>query len=413
MKNDKFIKKDEQNSKIEIPVNSNSFKYALLLVVFGVLFYSFIRHISVVVSAVRWIISIFSPLITGFCVAFVINAILCPVEKLWEKIFRKSKSKLKYKLKRPICLLLSVLLLFGVVFAVIFMIVPQFIKTGYNFINMLPSYVLNLENWWNGVVHFFEKYNIIIPQIQFDYDKIGEILNDIVRVYGNSFIDKTVSITTSIFSVIMNIAIAIGFSMYLLLQKEKLCRQSRMVMYSVMPAKKSDKIINFLGLANITFTNFVTGQLTEAVILGLLCFIGMIIFGFPYASVISVLVGFTALIPVFGAFVGCVVGAFLILLINPLDALWFIIFLLILQQLENNLIYPKVVGKSVGLPGIWVLAAVTVGGRISGVAGMLFSVPVCSVLYCLIRKYVYKRMEKPSKKPVANESIINTDSEIK
>ena len=413
MKNDKFIKKDEQNSKIEIPVNSNSFKYALLLVVFGVLFYSFIRHISVVVSAVRWIFSIFSPLITGFCVAFVINAILCPVEKLWEKIFRKSKSKLKYKLKRPICLLLSVLLLFGVVFAVIFMIVPQFIKTGYNFINMLPSYVLNLENWWNGVVHFFEKYNIIIPQIQFDYDKIGEILNDIVRVYGNSFIDKTVSITTSIFSVIMNIAIAIGFSMYLLLQKEKLCRQSRMVMYSVMPAKKSDKIINFLGLANITFTNFVTGQLTEAVILGLLCFIGMIIFGFPYASVISVLVGFTAFIPVFGAFVGCVVGAFLILLINPLDALWFIIFLLILQQLENNLIYPKVVGKSVGLPGIWVLAAVTVGGRISGVAGMLFSVPVCSVLYCLIRKYVYKRMEKPSKKPVANESIINTDSEIK
>ncbi len=408
MKNDRFPQKDEHNSKLEIPVNSKTFKYAVFLVVFGVLFYSFIRHISVVADAVKWVFGIFSPLITGFCIAFVINAVLCPVEKLWEKIFKKSKSKLKSKLKRPVCLFISVLLLLGVIFAVIFMIVPEFIKTGYNFVNMLPGYVLNLENWWNSVVHFFENYNIIIPEIQFDYDKIGEILNEIVKVYGNSFIDKTVSITTSIFSVIMNIAIAIGFSMYLLLQKEKLCRQSRMVMYSVMPAKKSDKIIDFLGLTNVTFTNFVTGQLTEAVILGFLCFVGMLIFGFPYASVISVLVGFTALIPVFGAFVGNVVGAFLILLVNPIDAVWFTIFLLILQQLENNLIYPKVVGKSVGLPGIWVLAAVTVGGRISGVIGMLFSVPVCSVLYCLLKKFVYKKMQKPVKKTVKEESGIET-----
>ena len=184
-----------------------------------------------------------------------------------------------------------------------------------------------------------------------------------------------------------------------------------MVMYAIMPQKKTDKIIDFIGLTSVTFTNFVTGQLTEAVILGVLCFIGMLIFGFPYASVISVLVGFTALIPVFGAFVGNVIGAFLILLINPIDALWFTIFLLILQQLENNLIYPRVVGKSVGLPGIWVLAAVTVGGNISGVVGMLFSVPTCSVLYCLARKYVYKKIASTNiKKPSVPQLEVKAES---
>ena len=399
MKNEKITNSDEKKEKIEIPINNKTFRYAVLLVAFGVLFYSFIQHISVVANAAKWVFGLFLPLVIGFCIAFVINAILVPVEKNWERIFKKSKGKLKIKLKRPVCLVISILFLLGMIFAVIFMIVPEFIKTGYNFINMLPSYIHNLENWWNGVVHFFENYNVIIPEIQFDYDKIGNIINEIVKVYGNSFIDKTVSITTSIFGVVVDIAVAIGFSMYLLAQKEKLCRQARMVMYAVMPQKKTDKIIDFLGLTNVTFTNFVTGQLTEAVILGVLCFIGMLIFGFPYASVISVLVGFTALIPVFGAFVGNAIGAFLILLINPIDALWFTIFLLILQQLENNLIYPKVVGKSVGLPGIWVLAAVTVGGNLSGVLGMLFSVPVCSVLYCLFKRFIYKRSKKEPKKP--------------
>ena len=165
------------------------------------------------------------------------------------------------------------------------------------------------------------------------------------------------------------------------------------VLNAVMNPEKLDKLLNLLRLANKTFTNFITGQLTEAVIIGALCFIGMTIFRMPYAPAISVLVGFTALIPVFGAFIGTAVGAFLILLVKPIQAVWFVIFIIVLQQFEGNLIYPKVVGKSVGLPGIWVLVAVTVGGNAMGVMGMLISVPLCSVLYAVSREAVNNKLK--------------------
>ena len=170
-------------------------------------------------------------------------------------------------------------------------------------------------------------------------------------------------------------------------------RQSLKVLRAVMKPEKLQKLLELLELSNRTFTNFITGQLTEAVIIGALCFVGMTIFGMPYAPAISVLVGFTALIPVFGAFIGTAVGAFLILLVKPIQALWFIVFIIVLQQFEGNLIYPKVVGKSVGLPGIWVLVAVTVGGSAMGVMGMLISVPVCSILYTVSRQAVNDRLK--------------------
>lgn len=163
-----------------------------------------------------------------------------------------------------------------------------------------------------------------------------------------------------------------------------------------MKPEKMQKLLDMLDLINRTFTNFITGQLTEAVIIGALCFIGMSIFRMPYAPAISVLVGFTALIPVFGAFIGTAIGAFLILLVKPIQAVWFVVFIIVLQQFEGNLIYPKVVGKSVGLPGIWVLVAVTIGGNAMGVVGMLISVPLCSVLYVVARNAV-------NGKPLAGE----------
>ena len=191
----------------------------------------------------------------------------------------------------------------------------------------------------------------------------------------------------------MNFVIAFAFSIYVLAQKETLKRQSLKVLRAVMKPEKLQKLLELLELSNRTFTNFITGQLTEAVIIGALCFVGMTIFGMPYAPAISVLVGFTALIPVFGAFIGTAVGAFLILLVKPIQALWFIVFIIVLQQFEGNLIYPKVVGKSVGLPGIWVLVAVTVGGSAMGVMGMLISVPVCSILYTVSRQAVNDRLK--------------------
>lgn len=177
-------------------------------------------------------------------------------------------------------------------------------------------------------------------------------------------------------------------------QKETLTGQAKKVVRALFSEKWAHWITDVARMTNRTFSNFVTGQLTEAVILGTLCFLGMLIFRLPYAGVISVLVGFTALIPIFGAFIGVGIGAFLILLVSPIKALWFILFFVILQQLEGNLIYPRVVGKSVGLPGIWVLAAVTVGGNAFGLAGMLLAVPLCSVLYTLARQGVNARLAR-------------------
>ena len=251
-----------------------------------------------------------------------------------------------------------------------------------------------MQGWWSSLAAFLDKYNVDLPEFDFKPDKLIDILKD----GGTMLFNTTASVTASIVTAVMNFVIAFAFSIYVLAQKETLKRQSLKVLRAVMKPEKLQKLLELLELSNRTFTNFITGQLTEAVIIGALCFVGMTIFGMPYAPAISVLVGFTALIPVFGAFIGTAVGAFLILLVKPIQALWFIVFIIVLQQFEGNLIYPKVVGKSVGLPGIWVLAAVMIGGHVDGVVGMLLGVPVCSVIYALLQDYL---RAQPTEQPPA------------
>ena len=188
----------------------------------------------------------------------------------------------------------------------------------------------------------------------------------------------------------------IAFSVYMLAQKEKLCRQLRKIVLAFLPHKKAEYLIAAGKLSNKIFARFVTGQLTEAVIIGVLCFFGMSIFSMPYAALISTIVGCTSLIPIFGAFFGTAVGAFLLLMIDPMTAVWFVLFIIILQQVESNVIYPRVVGNSVGLPGIWVLFTVLVGGGIFGIFGMLVGIPIASVAYCLFKDAVSSRLKRQS-----------------
>ena len=258
---------------------------------------------------------------------------------------------------------------------------------------MLPQYMSNLEGLLDKLMKTLENYSIVLPSFELNWSKVGDLLNSFLNNYADSFINKTVDITTSIVTVIVNFVIAVFFSLYVLAQKEKIGKHLRKLLYAIGPKKKAEKIIGFSKLTSDTFTKFVTGQLLEAVIIGVLCLIGMLILQMPYATIISVLIGFTALIPVFGALFGTVIGAFLILLVDPMKALWFVIFIVVLQQIEGNLIYPKVVGKSVGLPGILVLVSVTIGGSAAGILGMLFSVPVCTVLYCVYKEFVAKKLK--------------------
>lgn len=379
-------KANEDIGSITFRFTKRTLKTVAAVAVLIILLYWGLNNTDKVSSLFGKIFAVVEPFILGFCIAFVINVLMRPLEKLWNLIFKKKSGKASAKLRRPICLILSTLIMVGIVFALLFMIIPEFKNTFETIAKSIPQYMTKVEGWITSAVAFAENHGFTLPDFSFNAEKIMSVVSNTINNSG--IVDKTLGLTGSIVSGVVNLVIAFAFSFYLLAQKEKLAASSKKVLYAFFKEKKVNNFLSFIKLTDQTFTNFLSGQLTEAVIIGALCFIGMLIFRMPYAAVISVLVGTTALIPVFGAFIGTGIGAFLILFVSPMKAVWFIVFIVVLQQLEGNLIYPKVVGKSVGLPGIWVLTAVTIGGNLLGVVGILISVPLCAVLYTLLRQAV-------------------------
>ena len=270
-------------------------------------------------------------------------------------------------------------------------------------LNTATIFTENFDSYKKESIKILDKIGIDDKDIKVLNKNIEKIKGEVTSYVGDNkqeIVQTTFGVASSVVGTITSLVLGIVFAIYILLKKEDLARQSRKVLKAYLPEKKEKRIREIANLSNKTFGNFISGQCLEALIIGVLCFIGMFILQIPYASTISVLVGFTALIPVFGAFIGTVIGAFLILMVDPTKAIIFIIFILILQQLEGNLIYPKVVGKSVGLPGIWVMVAVTVGASIAGVLGMLLSVPICSVLYSILKTDVNNRIDQKNKQPL-------------
>lgn len=396
MNDKKSSSKEKLNERIELslPAGKRLLRYALIVVTFAILLFWVTEHPEKPLGMISKVFSWFTPFIIGFCIAYVVNLLMRPLEKLWAVIWAKSKGDFYKKLKRPVCLVLSALLVFGLIFAVVFMVIPALKDTIVSFVDRIPQYILEIEKLYNNFAEFLQNYNFELPDISIKMDKLGTTLKGLITSYGNNVVNTTFNVTASIVSVVVDIVLGVAFSLYVLAQKETLGRQFKKIIYALFNQQKADRLLDLTRLTDGVFTKFVTGQLTEAVIIGVLCFIGMLIFRMPYALVISVLVGFTALIPIFGALFGTAVGAFLILLESPVKAFWFVIFIIILQQLEGNLIYPRVVGKSVGLPGIWVLVAVTVGGSAMGIGGMLFAVPVATVLYVIFKEYIQKKYKE-------------------
>ena len=273
--------------------------------------------------------------------------------------------------------------------------------------NTVELFTENFDSYKTESVELLEKVGIKqenINELNKNLENLKDEVTNYVNENKNEIMQTTVGVATSVFGTITSIVLGIVFAIYILLKKEDLSRQFKKLAKAYLPEKKQKTLEEISSLSNKTFGNFVSGQCLEALIIGILCFIGMLILQIPYAATISVLVGFTALIPVFGAFIGTAVGAFLILMVDPGKALIFIIFIIILQQLEGNLIYPKVVGNSVGLPGIWVMVAVTVGASIAGILGMLLSVPICSILYSIVRTKVNNRIDQKNKEKIKIKS---------
>lgn len=371
-----------------VELNRKNITKILLIITFAILLFTVTQKFSAVLVALGVVLKVISPFLIGGGIAFIINVLMQLVEnKLFAPLNRRP-GKIWPKIRRPVSLLLSLFLIIGAVLVLMLLIIPEIQRSVMLIVQEMPQY---METFQANVTGWMNRLNIsadTLKDLKIDWQSLSSGLMDFLKNGSTSVINTTVGITSGILSTLFNLVLGFAFAIYILADKEKLGRQIRKTCYALMKREKADGMFSILSLSNSIFQKFITGQFTEAVIIGVLCYIGMLILRLPYAAMISALVGFTALIPVFGAFIGTGVGALLILIISPIKALWFIIFIVVLQQVEGNLIYPKVVGKSVGLPGIWVLVAVTIGGGVYGAVGMLISVPLCSVLYCLFRRFI-------------------------
>lgn len=333
------------------------------------------------------VISIFSPFLLGIILAFVLNVLNNFIEK---KIFGKIKpSKIWNKIKRPLCITLSLILVFLTIFFVMNLLIPQLKNSASLFTDTLPAYKEDII----GILNKFDIDESTVNKVGEYLDNFGKVITDYIKGNSKNVITVTTEVATSVVNIISKGIITLVFAIYMIAQKETLSRQINKVMKAYLKPKTINKINTVGTLANKTFSNFVTGQCLEALIFGSLVFVGMLIFRFPYASTIGVLLGFTALIPIFGAFIGTAIGFILIMMVSPVKAILFVVFIIVLQQIEGNLIYPRVVGKSIGLPGMWVLLSVTVGGSIGGILGMLIATPLCSLLCALFTKMVNDRLK--------------------
>lgn len=383
-------------------LNRSNVKKIIGIIAISIVLFLGLQNLRLVMSALGAIYNVLRPIIIGLCSAFILNVLLKLFE---ERIFAGLNKKNRAwwnLLRRPICIILTLLVAGGMILFVLLLIIPELKNTIELLVGNMPQYARNLEYWSMHMMERFGMSGMDLSAVEIDWDKIFSMITDFLKHWSGDFLNTTVGVTTSIFSGVYNFIMGLIFSIYILAQKETLARQFRRLTEAFLPRRRAERFLEICRLSNRIFSNFVSGQLLEVVIIGILCYIGMKLFRFPYASMIAVLVGFTALIPIFGAFIGTAIGAFLILMVSPVKAFWFIVFIVILQQLESNLIYPRVVGSSIGLPGIWVLTAVILGAAVFGVMGLLLGVPACSVIYALLRRAVHKRLDGETEPPSAD-----------
>lgn len=373
-------------------LNKETMKKIRSLILFTALLVVALVNYKAVFGVIKVGFNIIFPFVLGGAMAFVINA---PMQFFERHLFHNEKMKNKkiaQKLARPVSLLISLMAVVAVIALVVFVVVPELGKTFISLGTTISDFMPTMQNWIDNL--FQGNAAILEWSKELNWDDIVSSVVNFLKNGASNVLGSTYSIAKSIISGLTSFFIGFVFACYIVLQKEKLSVQIKKVMYALMKKKNVEQVMKVCSLSYRTFLNFLTGQCLEAVILGTMFFIAMSLFRFPYAMLVGILIAFTALIPIFGAFIGCVVGAFLILMVSPVKAVAFVIMFLVLQQIEGNLIYPHVVGNSVGLPSIWVLVAVTLGGSLMGVVGMLIFIPITSVVYSLFREFVYHRLKE-------------------
>ncbi|MDD7652345.1 MAG: AI-2E family transporter [Candidatus Faecousia sp.] len=367
---------------------TTKFHEIMLLIVFAIVVYSLFNNLSIISSAFWFLTDLFQPLIIGAILAFFLNVPMRGLEQLFQRIQLKHKKKVRERLNSTVSLIITYVGSFLLLLMVLYILIPQLVES-------VPGIIASIEAAMPRFYRFLESHGIDSSQIQalLTDVNVGSLLQTAMDNY-EQIIATSLSAVSSVASVLTLTVTGFVISIYILANKKKLTCQFRKVLYAYVKRPIADKVVDVAALTNKTFSNFLSGQCVEALILGTMFFITMSILRLPFAPVISVFIAFTALIPYVGAFLGCVIGALLIVTVSPMKALIFIVTFLILQQLENQLIYPKVVGSSVGLSALWILVSVFVGGKLFGVVGMLFFIPLTSVCYSLIRLNVNSRLTK-------------------
>jgi len=333
--------------------------------------------------------AVIAPFVAGAALAFILNVPMRAIERLLK--FIKSDG-----MRRGIAILLTFLAVILVLTGVVYLLVPQLIVTIESLVATMPGFFQRVQD---KIMKFLGENPEIMEWLQantdfesFDWQGLIEKAVSLVSGGVTAVVDKAIAAVVGLSTGIFNAVLSIVFCLYCLARKEILARQGRRILYSVLSEKAADETIRIFRMTNSTFSNFISGQCLEALILGCMFAVSMLIFKMPYVPLISVIIAVTALVPIVGAFVGCVIGAFFILMQDPTLAFWFVVMFLVLQQIEGNMIYPRVVGTSIGLPGMWVLVAVAVGGDLMGIGGMLVMIPLSSVLYALAREFTNKRL---------------------
>lgn len=401
-------------------LDKHTIKKIIGLISFAILLSWGLKNTEFIKSLIALALGLLQPFLIGGVIAFVVNVPMralentCFIKPYQKRLAAQAAAKptgkgaakapdkvpFWYRAKRPLSLILSLLLVLGVIGVGTLIVVPETVSSFSSIVNNLRNFPLMLNQWAQELMNWMPQAAVWLEELNLNLDLTSidwrEIITQVVNFLQNgagNVLNTTFTVASGIFNGIVTGFLAIVFSFYLLMNKEKLGSQTKQLLYALLKEPHADYLVRVGQMTNRTFSKFLSGQCVEAVILATLFFVSMSILRFPYAMIISTLIAFTALIPVFGAFIGCVVGAFLILLVDPVRAFWFVVLFLFLQQFEGNIIYPRVVGSSVGLPSMWVLVAVTLGGSMMGVLGMLVYIPMFSVFYRLIREAVSNRLE--------------------
>ena len=366
----------------------------IILIAFGVCLYSVLQHLNDFATGVNGFFSIIEPILTGMAIAFVINVLMLGVEHLLGMIRPLAKNS---RLLRSLALLLTLVLAAGLIVLVFLVIIPKLGEALSLLAAALPTLAASLSDWLSSLREEFAISDQTINALKTSVTNITSQLLSTLESSTGVIANYVLGTVKDAVSIIMNFFFSLIIAVYLLIDKERIARFAARCINHLLPTRYALQITSLASLSYKTFSGFIRGQLIEAMILGAMCFFGMLLFGFPHAAAVSLLVGVTALIPIFGAWIGGIIAAFLVAMVDPLQGAMMIVFFLVLQQVEGNLIYPRVVGSSIGLPGILVLSAVIIGQGLFGVVGILFAVPLTAVAYTLLRQHLQTRPAARSK----------------